>query len=82
MMKVKVLLFAQARQIVGQESAEVTVESGCTVADLKQSLAAAYPDLESLLSRSSIALDQQYAVDSDIVNSDVEAAMIPPVSGG
>ena len=81
-MKVKILLFAQARQIVGEESVAVEVEPGCTVAKLKDSLAAAYPDLESLLSRSNIALNQQYAVDSDIVSPDVEAAMIPPVSGG
>ena len=82
MMKVKILLFAQARQIVGAGSATVEVDPDCTVAKLKEALAAAYPDLESLLSRSNIALDQQYAVDSDIVGADVEAAMIPPVSGG
>lgn len=81
-MKVDVLLFAQARQIVGGDTIEVEVESGCNVAELKAAIAAACPDLESLLSRSSIALDQKYAVDSDTVEAGMEAAMIPPVSGG
>lgn len=81
-MNVKVLLFAQARQIAGADSIDVEVEFGCTVAELKALLVAECPDLESLLSRSSIALDQKYAVDSDVVPEGAEAAMIPPVSGG
>jgi len=81
-MKVNVLLFAQARQIAGEDSIEVELESGNTVAELKASLAAARPGLENLLSRSNIALDQKYAVDSDVVSEGSEVAMIPPVSGG
>lgn len=81
-MKVEVLLFAQARQIAGGDTLEVEVESDCTVADLKSAIAAACSELENLLSRSSIALDQKYAVDVDTVEAGAEVAMIPPVSGG
>ena len=81
-MLIKVLLFAQARQIADADSVEVSVESGATVADLKKALAAACPDLSALLSRSSIAIAQKYAVDADVVEEGVEVAMIPPVSGG
>lgn len=81
-MKVKVLLFAQARQIAGEETLEVEVQSGCNVADLKLAISSVCPELESLLSRSNIALDQKYAVDSDEVAAEAEAALIPPVSGG
>ena len=81
-MKVKVLLFAQARQIADAESVEVSVDAGSTVADLKTVLAEAQPGLAALLSRSSIAIDQKYAVDADVVGEGVEVAMIPPVSGG
>ena len=81
-MLIKVLLFAQARQIADADSVEVSVESGATVAELKKALAVAQPELSGLLSRSSIAIDQKYAVDADVVGEGVEVAMIPPVSGG
>jgi molybdopterin converting factor subunit 1 len=81
-MKIHVLLFAQARQIVGSDSIEVTIPDTATVADLKKSLAETVPELLALLTRSNIALDQQYAIDEDIVSDGVEVALIPPVSGG
>lgn len=81
-MKVNVLLFAQARQIAGNESVEIELPANASVADLRSALAAAWPDLETLLSRSSIALDQIYATDEDRISPDAEVAMIPPVSGG
>jgi len=82
MMELKVLLFAQARQVANADNVIVTVEGGATVADLKDALATAYPDLKDLLSRSSIAVDQKYAVEKDVIEEDSEVAMIPPVSGG
>ena len=81
-MKIKVLLFAQARQIAGNDQLEVDIESGATVGDLRESISDSFPELSQLLARSGIALDQEYAVDGDIVTSDAEVAMIPPVSGG
>lgn len=81
-MKVKVLLFAQAKQIAGVDSIEVEVGDTAKVSDLKSALATAQPELASLLSRSNIALDQKYATDEDELLADVEVAMIPPVSGG
>jgi molybdopterin converting factor subunit 1 len=81
-MKIQVLLFAQARQIVGSDSIEVTIPDAATVADLKNSLSDSVPELTALLSRSNIALDQQYAIDEDVVSDGVEVALIPPVSGG
>lgn len=81
-MEVTVLLFAQARQIAGSDSVSVSLDDNASVADLRKALAEAHPDLESLLSRSSIALDQKYAIDADVVWENVEVAVIPPVSGG
>ncbi len=81
-MKIQILLFAQARQIVGSDSIEVTIPDTATVADLKSSLSDSVPELTALLSRSNIALDQQYAIDEDVVSDGVEVALIPPVSGG
>lgn len=81
-MKVNVLLFAQARQIAGSDKLEVEIEKGSSVGDLRLAISGAYPALSDLLGRSSIALDQQYSVDSDLVPENSEVAMIPPVSGG
>ena len=82
-MIVNVMLFAQARQIA--ESPQIEVELDCvsaTVADLRSAIEKKYPKLEALLSRSNIAIDQQYAADGDVIAEGVEIAMIPPVSGG
>jgi molybdopterin converting factor subunit 1 len=81
-MDIKVLLFAQARQIAGADTVTVSVGDRATVAELKHALSNALPDLESLLSRSSIALDQSYAVEDDVIDAEMEVAVIPPVSGG
>lgn len=82
-MIVEVLLFAQARQIAERETIEVELRSSePKVAELKQAIEVKYPQLAALLSRSNIAIDQQYMTDSDTVAEGVEVAMIPPVSGG
>jgi molybdopterin synthase sulfur carrier subunit len=79
---VQVLLFAQARQIVGSDSVDLSLADGATVGTLKEELGKQQPEIVELLLRSSIALDQQYATDEDIVVDKMEIAMIPPVSGG
>ena len=81
-MNIVVLLFAQARQIAAADKIEIEIGDASTVADLRRSIEQKHPDLTSLLSRSNIAIDQQYATDSDPVPADAEVAMIPPVSGG
>lgn len=81
-MIVKVLLFAQARQIVGCDSVELTLDDNATVRLLKEELSKQQPEIADLLARSSIALDQQYATDDDVIDAKMEIAMIPPVSGG
>lgn len=81
-MKLNVLLFAQAQQLAGAEKIEVELKSGSTVGDLRQAIETSSPELAAILKRSSIALDQEYAVDADVVKADAEVALIPPVSGG
>ena len=81
-MKINVLLFAQARQIANADSVELSLKPDARVSDLKAALAGAVPELSDLLSRSSIAVNQQYAVAHDRIPESAEVAMIPPVSGG
>jgi molybdopterin converting factor subunit 1 len=81
-MTIQVLLFAQAKQIVGKDSVKIKVDSDSSVADLRSALSQKHPELATLLSRSNIAVNQQYSAESDLIPDGAEVAMIPPVSGG
>jgi molybdopterin converting factor subunit 1 len=77
-----VLLFARARDLVGQDRVEIAMPPGSTVAELRSALATAYPALKPLLAHSTIAVGEDYAKDDLVIPPQVDAAIIPPVSGG
>jgi molybdopterin synthase catalytic subunit len=79
---VAVRLFAVARQRAGLPSVSVELPEGATVADLRAALAAAVPELAPILPGVRIALGDSFAADEMPVPPGVEAAVIPPVSGG
>ncbi|MEM7784743.1 MAG: MoaD/ThiS family protein [Planctomycetota bacterium] len=81
-MNIKVQLFAEARELAGALELEFDLELGSTVLDLKDKLIRDYPQLESLIQRSSFALNDDYGTDESEITEGTELAMIPPVSGG
>lgn len=81
-MRVQVLFFAKARDLAGGPSRELTLKDGATVADLRRALGDAIPALNPLLPRLHVAINNDYAADSDTVPQDAEIACFPPVSGG
>lgn len=81
-MKLSVFLFAALREGAGRDSIVVELPQAGTVADLRQRIAEALPTLASLLSRSALAVNHQYADETQILNERDEIAVIPPVSGG
>jgi molybdopterin synthase sulfur carrier subunit len=81
-MNVNVRLFAVARQLAGHESVMLNVPDGCTVAHLREQLAAAYPDLAPLLPHVLFAVGSEYVGDEHTLADSPEIACIPPVSGG
>jgi sulfur-carrier protein len=81
-MKVQILLFAKARDLAGAPSQQLMLAEGATVADLRRALAQAIPSLDPLLSRLHVAINNNYAADSDQVPPGAEIACFPPVSGG
>ena len=81
-MTVRVLFFAKARDLAGSPSKELTLDEGATVADLRRALAKAIPALEPLLPRLHVAINNDYAADSDRIPTGAEVACFPPVSGG
>jgi molybdopterin converting factor subunit 1 len=81
-MLVHVRLFARARDLAGADVLRVELPDGATVADLRRRLAADHPPLSSLLERSALAVENEFAVDSRVLSADAEIALLPPVSGG
>ena len=77
---ISVKLFGIAKEIVGSSTINIEQDLS-TVEDLLSYLKSEYPrfkDLTSLL----VAINDEYANTSTIINSNDQVAIIPPVSGG
>jgi molybdopterin converting factor subunit 1 len=81
-MKVRVKLFAAARELVGRGEVVVDLPPGATIGDLQRILASDQPALENLLPHALWAVDVEYADESHALNEQSQVALIPPVSGG
>jgi molybdopterin converting factor subunit 1 len=81
-MRVRVHLFARAKDLVGATSVTLELPEAATVAQLRQRLADEQPTLAALLERSVLAVDNEFANDNTIVPTGAEIALVPPVSGG
>lgn len=81
-MRVRVKLFAVARELAGRSDVEIAVAEGATVADVRQALAGDVPALADVLPHALLAVDAQYADETTVVTEQSELALIPPVSGG
>lgn len=80
-MKVELKAFGIAKDILGNSKLEIELETGSSVADLKNHIAKAYPDFQRL-AHFNIAINEEYALDEDEIASGDEIVVIPPVSGG
>jgi molybdopterin converting factor subunit 1 len=81
-MRVRVRLFAAARQAAGASEIELDLPAAATVAELRAALADRIPALRPALGSLMIAVDAEYAPDDLPISPDAEVAAIPPVSGG
>ena len=79
--EVSVKLFAGVAELAGVKELRVSVKH-FTVSEVRYALGTHLPKVASLLSRSAIAVDGRYATDDEVLCSDSEIAVIPPVSGG
>jgi len=80
--RVKVQLFAVARERARQSVVDLDLPEQATVAALKKSLAEACPSLAPMVSVLRVAVNSEYAADSQVISPGAELAVIPPVSGG
>ena len=81
-MKIRVALFASAKDLVGANSVELSLPEPATVKDLRIALIGVCPGLGSLMANSLFSVDHEYADDQCRLHEGVEVALIPPVSGG
>jgi len=81
-MQFSIRLFARARDIVGQDMVSVDLPPGATVTELRRCLDKDFPVLRSLLEKSALAVNNEFAGDSLLLPPGSEIALLPPVSGG
>lgn len=81
-MKLNILAFGLAREVVGMQSVELIIDStAITVSELKDLLLSKYPKLVQQ-GGFMIAINTEYASDNTAVKDGDEIAIIPPTSGG
>ena len=81
-MKVSVIAFATASDILGKEPVEADLPAGSRLSDLRDELTGRYPDLEPIWPRLAIAVDGQLGGPERELADGAEVALLPPVSGG
>jgi molybdopterin synthase catalytic subunit len=81
-MKVRVKIFAGARDAVGEREVLLDLDEGASAAELLQRLAGRYPRLQPLLPSLRVAVNREYVTGTHRLREDDEVALIPPVSGG
>lgn len=81
-MKIKLQLFAAARDAVGNPTVELDLPSDAAVAALRGQLVAEYPALKPLRDSLLVAVNNEYASDETKLHETDEVACFPPVSGG
>ncbi|HET7436162.1 MAG TPA: molybdopterin converting factor subunit 1 [Thermoanaerobaculia bacterium] len=81
-MKVRLLLFAVLRDIIGRAEDELALDDGATARDVWQSLRARHPELRGYAEPPMTAINESYAAPDTRLREGDELAFIPPVAGG
>ena len=80
-MKINILAFGIAKDIINGSTLDFEIQEGTTVGQLKSQLTNQFPDFERLRSLN-IAVNQEYQEDDFLLSEKDEIVIIPPVSGG
>lgn len=81
-MKVRVRLFAIARQLAEADSVELELTDERTAGAARRALVGLIPDLQPMAETLRIAVNSDYVDDDRTICETDELACIPPVSGG
>ncbi len=80
-MKITLLLFGIAKDIMDSSTLIVELPSNITIASFKEFLKNEYPAFQKMSSYA-VALNESYATDDTTIHENDVLAIIPPVSGG
>lgn len=80
-MKITVLLFGIAADLIGSNSMDFEVELNTSVKSFKKEFLLQHPNLSEINSYA-IAVNETYANPEDLLKENDVVAIIPPVSGG
>lgn len=80
-MKVKIIAFGIAKDIVGNNNFELEIAGNTRLGELKNRLENMYPDFAALKSLK-LAVNENYQDDDFELSENDEVVIIPPVSGG
>jgi sulfur-carrier protein len=81
-MKIRVKLFAVARQWAGADGVELDLPANATVGAARAALLDRLPKLLEMGPHLRFAVDEEYADDATSILAGSNVACIPPVSGG
>ena len=81
-MKVTVVAFATASDVLGEDGVEIDLPAGSRVRDLGTTLGERHPKLQAMWSRLAVAVDGELVGGGHPLADGVEVALLPPVSGG
>jgi sulfur-carrier protein len=80
--RLRLRLFALARQLAGAEFLDVELSDQPTIGELRRRLAEDCTPLAALSRHVLFSIDAEYAPDSAPIPTSGDVACIPPVSGG
>lgn len=81
-MKVRLLLFAVLRDIVGSPEVEIEIAAGTSVSDVWNNLRARHQELSAYVTPPLTAVNETYVDPATELHDSDELAFVPPVSGG
>ena len=82
MNQLKILFFATLKDRAGVKEAEVVLQPGARISELKKLLVERFPALAPAMGSCLVSINHTYAQDSDPIPEGAEVALFPPVSGG
>jgi molybdopterin synthase catalytic subunit len=81
-LQIKLLYFANLKQLTGVASETVSVAEDCTLVELLSHLSERHPNLAVSLPSAVVAVNREFAERSHRLQPGDEVALFPPVSGG
>lgn len=82
MVSVKVLFFANLKDLTGVRQVELSFSEPPRVSELKEEILRQFPGIAGSLQTSIVAVNHEFSQDTDLLRDQDEIALFPPVSGG